>query len=126
MPHLTLEYSANITEQIDFQDLFRHFHKVLNETGGVNLGNCKSRAVVQNEHLIGDGDAGHAFVHLNVLLLAGRSQELKQKLTHELLDVLKRFFTESLEKFDVQITVDMRDIDADIYAKHPSGTLTPQ
>ncbi|MEM7294147.1 MAG: hypothetical protein AAF420_12240 [Pseudomonadota bacterium] len=42
MPHLTLEYSANIAPPSDLKPVFLSLHKVLNEIGGISLGNCKS------------------------------------------------------------------------------------
>jgi 5-carboxymethyl-2-hydroxymuconate isomerase len=125
MPHLNLEYSANIDQAVDFSGLFRELHQVLNEAGGVSLNNCKSRARTLETFYIGDGSETHALVHLEIALLAGRSMEIKNAITGGALEVLQKHYQASLEVCDLQISVELRDIDRDPYAKIPAGTLTP-
>ncbi|MCZ6706188.1 MAG: isomerase, partial [Bacteroidetes bacterium] len=85
MPHLTLEYSGNVTDLPDINDVFGEIHRVLQKTAGIKIANCKSRARVADEYLIADGGPAHAFVHLDVRILDGRSVELKKELGNRLL-----------------------------------------
>ncbi|MCP5054402.1 MAG: hypothetical protein GY940_44960, partial [bacterium] len=79
MPHLVLEYTGNIQQEVDFQDMFSRFHSVLSDTGGININNCKSRAVKLDHYYIGGGMPGQAFLHLEVRFLEGRAAALKQE-----------------------------------------------
>ena len=79
MPHLTLEYSANVPE-LDFVALFAELHAILSELGGVRVQNLKSRVVRTDAYYVGEGQPENAFVHLNVALLAGRSPQWKREI----------------------------------------------
>ena len=124
MPHLTLEYSANVPEPDDMREIMLEMHRVLNETGGIRLENCKSRARRLDSYAVGDGNPENAFLHLDVRFMEGRSEATKQAIGNELLQILKDEFLVS--SLDLQITVEIRDILANSYFKHPEGTLTLQ
>lgn len=125
MPHLNLEYSANVEQSIDYSALFAAVHRVLNEVGGVNLNNCKSRARKLDVFYLGDGSEKHALVHLEIALLEGRTPEVKSAVTAAVLELLRECYQPSLQTLDLQISVEMRDIERGPYAKFPGGTLTP-
>ena len=126
VPNILLEYTDNVSEVIDYQSLFTEIHTILHEVGGINPGNCKSRALAMGEFRIGDGDPANAFVQLSLCFVAGRSAEVKQAIGEQSLACLKRFYAISMEKLDLQITVELIDIRREDYFKYPEGTLTPQ
>jgi 5-carboxymethyl-2-hydroxymuconate isomerase len=125
MPQITLQYTANIDQEVNFSSLFAKVHYILNETGGINIDNCKSRAVRQDTYYIGQGETNNAFVHLEVRFLEGRSAQLKKKLGQELLDCLTEIYVPSIEKHILQITVEIDDIKRELYFKFPAGSFTP-
>lgn len=122
MPHLTLEYSANLRSDFEFEALFSRLHGVLAEVGGIEKRNCKSRAVERNHYYVGDGD-GTGFVHVDVRFLAGRTPALKKQIGQKILDVLCEYYAVQGEESAPQITVEIRDIDRAVYFKFPEGTL---
>jgi len=123
MPQLTLEYTANIKQKIDFADLFAQLHQVLVDVGGIPLGNCKSRAYRLDDFHIGDGAAQHAFVHLVIRFLEGRSVEMKETIGQQSLQILKESYAPSFAVLNLQLTVEMQDIERSTYFKIPEGTL---
>ena len=126
MPNIVLEYSSNVSEAIDFTDLFSSIHQVVHEVGSINLDNCKSRVVEIETFHIGDGHPSNAFVQLSVAFLAGRSNETKQQIGNECLAQLKQFYEKSMARLDLQITVEIADIQRENYFKYPEGTFTVQ
>ena len=126
MPNIVLEYSSNVSEVIDFADLFAAIHKVMHEVGSINLDNCKSRAVEIGKFHIGDGHPSNAFVQLSVAFLAGRSNKTKQQIGNACLVQLKQFYEKSMARLDLQITVEIADIQRGNYFKYPEGTFTVQ
>lgn len=124
MPHLTLEYSANVKIQSDFSDLFRKLHRILSETGGIKLENCKSRAYAAENYYIGSGSNRNGFVHLDVRFLEGRSADLKTRIANEMENTLVEWFQASNSSLDLQVTIELQDIVRSFYFKHPKGTLT--
>ena len=123
MPQLTLDYSGNISQAIDHQEIFLRLHQVLNVIGSIQIENCKSRAIRREDYRIGNGDAQNAFVHLEVRFLEGRSVELKQAIGNGCLQVLETYFAITSEELSLQITVEIVDIVKTSYFKYPTGTL---
>ena len=123
MPHLTLEYTHNLRLSASFDELFGQLHRVLADVGGIPLGNCKSRAVRLTDYYVGDGGDNHAFVHLTIRFLAGRSTELKQEVGRQSLAVLEECFAPSSAELELQVTVEIQEIERSTYFKFPEGTL---
>lgn len=125
MPHLTLEYTPNATEDSDFTGLFQALHDALVATCGVKIENCKSRAYVARDFYVGSGGEGNGFVHLDIRLLEGRSIETKRAIGQATGRILVEWFKAAAGKPDLQVTVEARDIDREVYFKFPDGTFTP-
>jgi len=123
MPQISLEYSANLPGEIASEELLLALHRILKEVGGLRIGNCKSRILPAARFLVGEGERGGAFVHLDVRFLEGRSPEVKRALGEALLAALLEVYGGCGE--GLQITVEIADIPRAAYFKHPPGTLTP-
>ena len=108
MPHLTLEYTANL--EFEIQPLLARLHEELVATGAVNLKGIKSRAVRHEEYRIADGDPEYAFVHVGLLIREGRPVEVKQEATRRVLEVLKSVFGERLESGFLSLSVDLQEM----------------
>jgi len=125
MPQLTLQYTDNIGAPVDFDLLFSQLHQLLSDVAGIRIENCKSRAMRLSSFRVGRGEAGGAFVHLDAAILAGRPLETREELGRRMLDVLRATYAQPLEELDLQITVEVRDMQKELYFKIPEGTLTP-
>jgi 5-carboxymethyl-2-hydroxymuconate isomerase len=123
MPHLTLEHTANINQEIDSVTLFSGLHNILTTIGGINIENCKSRAIRLDNYYIGQSDESNAFVHLEISFLQGKSAELQQAIGKQCLKLLKEYFAPSLSKLALQITVEITKIHRSAYYKYPGDTL---
>jgi 5-carboxymethyl-2-hydroxymuconate isomerase len=123
MPQITLEYSANLPGAIASEELLLALHRILRDVGGLRIGNCKSRVVPAARFLVGEGEAGGAFVHLDVRFLEGRSPEVRRTVGEALLAALREAYGACGD--GLQITVEIGDIPRAAYFKHPPGTFTP-
>ena len=108
MPHLTLEYSDNLS--FDVQPLLARLHTELTATGAINLKGLKSRAVCHNQYRIADGDPDYAFVHVNLLIREGRSLEVQRDAAQRVMAVLKETFRDRLENGYISISVDIKEM----------------
>lgn len=120
MPHLSLEYTAELEDCLDFRGIFLELHRVLVEELQVDSGNCKSRAIRRDRTLVGDGTVHSGFVHLGVLFFRGRTEEQKDRLGRRLLGVLLGRLGGSCVE-GVQVTVELRDISRRDYFKGKPG-----
>jgi len=75
MPQITLEYTSNIRNSENFKPLVIRIHKTLESHCSVNINNCKTRINRIENFLIGNGNSNKKFLHLEVKLFQGRSQE---------------------------------------------------
>jgi 5-carboxymethyl-2-hydroxymuconate isomerase len=117
MPHLTLEYSANLTPP-DLQALFAALHDGLAGLG-IARDDCKSRAYRCESYLVGTGAPARAFVHLTLALLDRRPPEA-QRIAGELaLGIVQKAF--GATGLDCDVTVEVREMRAAQYLKVRSG-----
>jgi 5-carboxymethyl-2-hydroxymuconate isomerase len=121
MPHITLEYSANVDQDIAFPQLFAEIHQTLSRVAGIAVANCKSRAVRRDVHFVAQGTGEEAFVHVEIRLLAGREPALRQEIGQRTLEILQNHFARSLARWQLQITVELVEMDAANYFKATSG-----
>jgi 5-carboxymethyl-2-hydroxymuconate isomerase len=108
VPHLTLEYTDNLA--FDVQPLQARLHEALVATGAVNLKGIKSRAIRHTEYRIADGDAGYAFVHVNLLIRAGRPLETQQEAARRVMAVLKETFRQRFDGGYLSLSVDIQEM----------------
>jgi 5-carboxymethyl-2-hydroxymuconate isomerase len=106
MPHLILEYSENVIEDMEFSELFKECHELLVERLPTSLKSCKSRAYQCEDYYVGDGHADNAFVHLSIRIMPGRARELLQSVGETLLALLKKYFSESLKKLKLEMSIE--------------------
>lgn len=125
MPHLVLEYSANVLDTVEPKALFDELHHALLEFETFPLDDIKSRVVRYTDYFIGDGDARNAFVHLNFSLLSGRDISVRQRITQACLKVLTQRFQRSVEHLHCQVSVEVREMERSTYAKHKPAPPAP-
>ena len=123
MPQISLEYTGNIEQTIEFDPIFSKVHEILAQVADIRVDNCKSRARRLDHYYVGAGKPNQAFVHLEAAILEGRTPELKKELGSRILEHLQKHFSPSFAALDLQITVEIRDIARAVYFKVPSGTI---
>ena len=78
------------------------------------------------DYNVAGGDVREAFVHLGVSILAGRSQEWKQRMGKHFLGILREAYAQSLETLNLQISVEIRGIERSGYFKIPELLRTKE
>jgi len=79
VPHLTIEYSANLEPGVDVQALVDALHGAAIETGVFPLGGIRTRATCCRHYRIADGDPANAFVHVILRIAAGRDAATRER-----------------------------------------------
>jgi 5-carboxymethyl-2-hydroxymuconate isomerase len=123
MPQITLEYTNNIDQALEFDPIFSGIHEILADVADIRVDNCKSRARRLDHYYIGAGNPNHAFLHLEAAILEGRTPEIKKELGRQILEHLQKHFSPTFEAHDLQVTVEIRDIPRAAYFKVPAGTI---
>ncbi|MEM7424735.1 MAG: 5-carboxymethyl-2-hydroxymuconate Delta-isomerase [Pseudomonadota bacterium] len=113
MPHLILEYSANLEGQIDVPDLVRTVHDAALATGIFPQAGTRTRAAKRTEYAIADHDPGNGFVHLTLRIGMGRSVEVRQQAGNQIFEALTGALQERYSAGRLAISFEMIEINAD-------------
>jgi len=98
MPHLTLEYSANLDHApVDFHALCQALAQCLidqHDDGAAvyPIGGVRVRALAATHYCIADGTQEAGFVHGCLKIGAGRSEAVRKATGEALFDVMKKHF----------------------------------
>lgn len=117
MPHLVLEYSANVPDEPDFDGVLRRLHEALSASGPFELGKVKSRVVRHEAFRVADGAPDRAFVHLTAAVLDGREAEVLKVVAGPLLAVLCEAFPRARRERRCDVTLEIREMPRALYFK---------
>jgi 5-carboxymethyl-2-hydroxymuconate isomerase len=77
VPHIIVEYSANLEEALSIATLVTEVHRAVLATGTFKIGAVRTRAARRDIFVIADGDPQNAFI--NVIARIGRGRELEKR-----------------------------------------------
>ena len=89
MPHLTIEYSANLPHYPEAETLTALNATLCAHPQVQDEADLKTRFIVADSFEIGIAPANRAFVHAQLRLLAGRTPEAKKELSERIAAVLR-------------------------------------
>lgn len=116
MPHLTVEYSANLAE-FPQPELLKALNLAVTSSPEVlQESDLKTRLVAHHVYAVGTAPQARAFVHAQLRLLAGRTPDAKADLTRRIADVLRRHTPQPAD-VQVQLSVEIVDMDRPSYIK---------
>jgi len=121
MPHLIIDYSANMEEHVDIAALCDVLRLAAIETEVLPLPGVRVRAVRADYVSIADGNSDHGYVDISVRLREGRDLDLRKAATNTIFAAAKEFLTPVMEKHSVALSFEMRNIDAALSPK--CGTI---
>ncbi|ABV86928.1 5-carboxymethyl-2-hydroxymuconate Delta-isomerase [Shewanella pealeana] len=87
MPHCTIEYSAPLAEVLSIEALVSAIHRGLSETELFEPQTIKTRALRCDFFQVGE-EEGAQFIHLNIAIMPGRSDEQKAMLLERVYDAI--------------------------------------
>ena len=120
MPHLSLEYSANLENAADLNALCKLLNKTLYETQLFELGALRVRAFCADAFAIADGLPQNMFLDASLRIGAGRSADEKKRVGEALLATLTDFFSIQLAAPYFALSLEIREIDSALSWKRNS------
>ena len=116
MPHLHIEYTDNLAD-LDERALMRELNAVVCAHPTVaDEADVKARITRLTSYYIGTQPEQRGFVHIQLQLMAGRSEQAKKEMSDALAAVLRRLVPQP-EGVMVQLSVDVADMDRAVYFK---------
>lgn len=116
MPHLYVEYSANLGDLPEQQMLTELVTTVCGHPTILEELDVKGRIAPTRQYVIGTGAGARGFIHAELRLMSGRTAEAKKELSDRMADVLRRL-TPHPEGMLVQVSVEISDMDRGSYHK---------
>ncbi len=117
MPHIVLEYSANLSAQLDFGAFLESLRDSALATGVFPLGGIRVRAYQAGHYLIADGHPDNAFVHITLRVGHGRGLETRKRACEAIFATACEFLQPLYDRLPLGISLEMQEIDAVLTAK---------
>jgi len=111
VPHVIIEYSANLEGQIDVQGLTCNVHQSALATGVFELAAVRTRAERRDCYVIADGHGDNCFVAVTVRIAPGRSDETRHRLGSSMFDALCNYLQEVEKTNPIVISLEVQQVD---------------
>lgn len=111
MPHLKIEYTANLDAHTDIAELCKTLSHTLvtlkdaSDTLVFPLYGTRVLAYPAAQYAVADGEQGRAFVYMNMRITPGRSAELVQSVGDAVLAAARAYLAPALDKLPVRLTL---------------------
>jgi len=117
MPHITLDYSANLAPLCDIPALCDHLRCAAIATGVLPLAGIRVRAFCATHVSIADGAPDNIYLDISVRLREGRDLETRKRATDEIFTATRAFLASVIENYPIALSMEMRNIDAALAPK---------
>ena len=112
MPHLIIDYSANLETRLDMRGLCVALKDAAAATGVFPPAGIRVRAHAADHVVIADGDPGHGFIDITVRLAAGRDDAAKTRATDAVFDAAREFTAALMATAPFMLSLELREMDA--------------
>jgi 5-carboxymethyl-2-hydroxymuconate isomerase len=125
MPHVVLQYTANLEAEVDMPTLCREIAGVLvaqkDEAGAAlfPVGGTRVLAYPAQAYAVADGKGDYGFCYINIRIAAGRSAAAKKRAGDAVLATVQARFAAAFAKRPIGVTLQIDESPGQVYdAKH--------
>ena len=117
MPHLIVDYSANLEQAADIAGLCEALRACAANLEAFPKTGIRVRAFQADHVSIADGNPEHGYVDISVRLREGRPKEVKEHAAATLFEAVKAHLAEVIATRPVMVSLEVREIDAKLAPK---------
>ena len=117
MPHIIVEYSANIRGRLAPEDLVERVHEAALRTGVFPIGGTRTRAAERSCYRIADGHPDNAFVHVVLRIAHGRDLETRRRVGEEVFREVCNYLEPLFQQSPLGISLEVQEIDPAVSLK---------
>ena len=121
MPHIIIEYSANVEQWIEMGAFCELLRQTAASVDAFPMPGIRVRAYRADHYAVADGNANHGFIDIAVRLRGGRTLTVRQTALQTLFDAATTFLEPTLSQHSLALSMEMRDIDPELSPK--TGTI---
>jgi 5-carboxymethyl-2-hydroxymuconate isomerase len=111
MPHIWVEYSANLDDDVVIDKLLDSVHEAAIATGVFPIGGARTRAVRVEQYRIADGHRDNGFVHVVLRIGHGRDAATKKAATEAVFAAVCAFLRPVYDRRPLGISLEMQELD---------------
>ena len=111
MPHLIVEYSANIEPRLRLPELIEALHRTAASIEAFPLAGLRTRAERRDHFLIADSHPDNGFVHLVLRIAHGRPLEVRQAAGEKIFATLCAHLEPLLADSPVAVSFEIQEMD---------------
>ncbi|MCW4589814.1 5-carboxymethyl-2-hydroxymuconate Delta-isomerase [Gluconacetobacter entanii] len=111
MPHLTMEYSGNIENEVDMQGLCVDVHRAILSSGLFETGAPRVRAFRADAWAIADLDRENSFIDMSFRIGVGRSAEERKRVGDMIFATARAGVHHLLARPYFALSLEIREID---------------
>jgi 5-carboxymethyl-2-hydroxymuconate isomerase len=113
VPHIIVEYSANLEEAVPIASLVEDVHRAVLASGIFKLGAVRTRAERRDIYVIADGDPQNAFINVIAKIARGRPLEKRRGLAEAIMSALEQRTATLMQSRGLALSVYLEEIDED-------------
>jgi len=118
MPHLIVEYSANLEPDLAMGEVVSALHEAALATGVFPIGGVRVRAARRDIYKIADGHRDNAFIHVQARIGAGRPPDVRAKAAEIIFERLKAITADVYGRRPLGLSLEIVEIDPVGSLKH--------
>ena len=117
MPHISIEYSANVEDWTDMAALCDALRQSASATGLFDPAGVRVRATRCDHVSVADGKPDRGFVDISVRLRGGRPADARKRAAQLIFDTAQTQLETVLESRPLALSLEMRNIDPELSPK---------
>jgi len=114
MPHLVIEYSANLDGRVDFDGLCAEVRSAIVVTGLFEIGAVRVRTLRSEHYAIADELPENAFIDMSFRIGVGRSAQEKERTGEAIFGLVSARLAPLFETPHFALSLEIREIDPEL------------
>jgi 5-carboxymethyl-2-hydroxymuconate isomerase len=111
VPHVVVEYSANLESDVSPREMIERIHAAVISTGVFPLGGVRTRAERRDVFAVADSNPDNAFVAILIRIGRGRDEETRKRVSQIVLAALADLTATAFQKRGLSLSVEIQEID---------------
>ncbi len=112
MPHILVEYSANLDSDIEIAALISTLHEAAGKTGVFPLGGTRTRAARREVYAIADDHPDNAFIDVQLSIAEGRDAATRHRAGESIFAALTAATGEICSRRPLALSLSIAEIDS--------------
>ena len=114
MPHVIVEYSANIEDKIRVPALLAALHETMDQTRIAEIAGLRTRAERRDQFRIADNHPANGFVAITIRIARGRTVETRKMVLETITAAVNKHLEAVFANTPLSLSVEVQEIDPEM------------